>query len=1196
MRSKSTWFTAVLLSCVIALPAVAQTVTEVSPSLLGQSLSRAVARVNISGSFGDNRQISDGLQITIADNVYGRGTRTYEFNTSGGLNNGSAIEFAPIDDTVPGVFQEFQDFINADATSPVTAQYYYFGAVGNGWFMLVWKYDNEWRDGANGPSVSEAADPGGDITVASNFATTNTDTAPVYIQLRGTDLDLLNSSSSVKLRHDVNTTDVYNGTIVVKYATNATAWFKLANGTGSPATTFPTLGEYDLEIDGSVVIDKAVTLVSNLLDDQTFRLHATGFELGLYWNLGPAELSPYWQRTEKYPNTDGIKKGLTNPQIAPRIYPFPTGPQSGNPPSGNFDNEYASIQWAADDGMHKIWQTVYVDFTQDTTLTLTGLWAGAGDQAPLTYGAQLRAGDENGTIIAETPPGQKVANAFNWTDFAVSGLFPNGTDEVTVVFYGEHPSDNPASLHVENVLLRVDNDHPTPPSITGMSTPGYVVTGDTDATVTLTGVNLASGQTSVSLRQPDINGRRMTWADQGMKVTVTGNILSNVDDASFATYVEGTADKMIITSGGPAAFPAGNVVPGEYTITQRDSDYTLTLADDINGGGGNVLNSSITGYIVNESIAATSVVANGATATATFDLTDVPVGYYNIVVEVGTHDPIVWREGLSIVNPGPNLANGSFELPAEDVEEDCLTNRDEEYVPATEWRGRYWDRYLNNSDPIFQYRDDTWGGTGFPTCPDASLGIHYHSALNYEDQGGAQFAQTVTSAPGTTYTLSGYFGHWAEGGGTNTVVLELLDGDSTGTPMPGASLEVLPSTEPQLDWTFAYVEGTASGELMTAAWEVTPVGNEAPQVVWTDALVLEECTQPVTLTSIDPPAVANDEVGPIVLTITGSGFSGGTPEVIFSTLGQTIFGTNVNVVNDTTLTCEVSDLPMPGAVLYDVIVRSNGCIDSLDDGFISAPTTIANPGFEEPLAPLFCGSEDPEDPRISNLEPVSYWNASDELIREGLVQFPIECPLLSCACPELLTGCDGGHYASMSTGEGEDEVAWQALKVDAGAGITFGGWFSWGGTGNVNIKLVDGYGPDGTQIASASVPTGNDWCYSTVQGFALSEVVTVVWELVDTANGSPAAVHADSMTFEASICNDPFADADADGDVDALDFALFQLCTSGSGNAYPTGVGFDYCECFDRDGPDGDVDQGDFAEFAGCYSGPDIPVDTACDD
>lgn len=73
-------------------------------------------------------------------------------------------------------------------------------------------------------------------------------------------------------------------------------------------------------------------------------------------------------------------------------------------------------------------------------------------------------------------------------------------------------------------------------------------------------------------------------------------------------------------------------------------------------------------------------------------------------------------------------------------------------------------------------------------------------------------------------------------------------------------------------------------------------------------------------------------------------------------------------------------------------------------------------------------------------------------------------------------------------------------------------------------------------------------------------------------------------------CNDPFADADKDGDVDQADFAVFQKCYSGPGGGMYPG-----CLCFDR-GRDNDVDPDDLAAFNACASGPGILANPACDD
>ncbi|MEP0843939.1 MAG: BNR-4 repeat-containing protein [Phycisphaerae bacterium] len=71
-------------------------------------------------------------------------------------------------------------------------------------------------------------------------------------------------------------------------------------------------------------------------------------------------------------------------------------------------------------------------------------------------------------------------------------------------------------------------------------------------------------------------------------------------------------------------------------------------------------------------------------------------------------------------------------------------------------------------------------------------------------------------------------------------------------------------------------------------------------------------------------------------------------------------------------------------------------------------------------------------------------------------------------------------------------------------------------------------------------------------------------------------------------CNDPFADADGDGDVDQFDFGRLQTCLTGGGMMGP-GADAD-CLCFDRDA-DGAIGGGDLGAFIECVTGPGIPWD-----
>ncbi|MBP7935695.1 MAG: hypothetical protein KA354_13695 [Phycisphaerae bacterium] len=77
--------------------------------------------------------------------------------------------------------------------------------------------------------------------------------------------------------------------------------------------------------------------------------------------------------------------------------------------------------------------------------------------------------------------------------------------------------------------------------------------------------------------------------------------------------------------------------------------------------------------------------------------------------------------------------------------------------------------------------------------------------------------------------------------------------------------------------------------------------------------------------------------------------------------------------------------------------------------------------------------------------------------------------------------------------------------------------------------------------------------------------------------------NAAKMYVGLTSCAYPSVDADADGDVDQMDFGVFQACFSGDTIAYTGSV----CKCFDKDG-DTDVDPMDFTEFLKCVTGPTI--------
>ncbi len=124
--------------------------------------------------------------------------------------------------------------------------------------------------------------------------------------------------------------------------------------------------------------------------------------------------------------------------------------------------------------------------------------------------------------------------------------------------------------------------------------------------------------------------------------------------------------------------------------------------------------------------------------------------------------------------------------------------------------------------------------------------------------------------------------------------------------------------------------------------------------------------------------------------------------------------------------------------------------------------------------------------------------------------------------------------------------------------------------------------------------------FPTLTGMPTGNAVTIEWgwENGIIAGWNVVGTHVDELLLIQTPCNDPFADADNDGDVDQADFGSFQNCYTGPGGGVPAEP--EYCFCFDVEGPggmpDADVDQADLAAFEACASGPAIAADETCDD
>jgi hypothetical protein len=138
----------------------------------------------------------------------------------------------------------------------------------------------------------------------------------------------------------------------------------------------------------------------------------------------------------------------------------------------------------------------------------------------------------------------------------------------------------------------------------------------------------------------------------------------------------------------------------------------------------------------------------------------------------------------------------------------------------------------------------------------------------------------------------------------------------------------------------------------------------------------------------------------------------------------------------------------------------------------------------------------------------------------------------------------------------------------------------------------------GTTYTSSPLDSGNGSALA-VEGFigAVSEkgIVKAVIEQRSAGIGNIASpstqdfFYLDHVQIGEGACQDPFADLDADGDVDQSDFGEWQLCLGMTGGTSAT-----RCDCLDR-ANDGAIDSADFAAFRACLSGPGQPSDPDCD-
>ncbi len=145
----------------------------------------------------------------------------------------------------------------------------------------------------------------------------------------------------------------------------------------------------------------------------------------------------------------------------------------------------------------------------------------------------------------------------------------------------------------------------------------------------------------------------------------------------------------------------------------------------------------------------------------------------------------------------------------------------------------------------------------------------------------------------------------------------------------------------------------------------------------------------------------------------------------------------------------------------------------------------------------------------------------------------------------------------------------------------------------------------GGSTLAYSISDNANWLSVTPDsGYATTETddLTVDYSVASLAMGdynatitidAPAATNTPrTITVTLTVTAPLFArpDLDEDGDVDLVDYGMFQRCYSGPGLEPAPG-----CDAADFDGDD-DVDPDDFGIYQACVTGADVPADTLCAD
>lgn len=231
-------------------------------------------------------------------------------------------------------------------------------------------------------------------------------------------------------------------------------------------------------------------------------------------------------------------------------------------------------------------------------------------------------------------------------------------------------------------------------------------------------------------------------------------------------------------------------------------------------------------------IPATSVsVSDDNTLTCNFDIAGRISGHYKLVT---TKDGCFDELDNALLVVAENLTNGEFELPVTgdpnvaNCASQGLSGGASDWNSVDDWWRDHW--VLEPTCP----RDvpapappETYGHfASMTTGPDRNL----------IDQ---KAWQTVAVTPGRLYRLSG----WFAGGGPNTAILRMLDGDENAAAIDSTVIYDCSENCTGQDWGQAEVLGRPTGDYITIVWEM--IDATADSATHADGLTLESaCNDP----------------------------------------------------------------------------------------------------------------------------------------------------------------------------------------------------------------------------------------------------------------------------------------------------------------------------------------------------------------